>query len=142
LKNQSENDKFCGRYGFKNFGGLFMSIFLFIFCSLIPLIMIFYSFVGKKIKRNDIAGFRTEKSMENDVIWEKAQFIFCKLLFIGGLILSLTTIPLNIYFFFFSSVNSGIYSIIIVVIQTVVIIILAILTRNKINADVPVTQSN
>ena len=111
-----------------------MNIFLFIFCSLIPLIMVFYSFVGKKIKRNDMAGFRTEKSMENDVIWEKAQLIFCKLLFIGGLILSLTTIPLNIYFFFFSSVNSGIYSIIIVIIQTVVTIILAILTRNKINA--------
>jgi uncharacterized membrane protein len=104
--------------------------------------MVFYSFVGKKIKRNDMAGFRTEKSMENDVIWEKAQLIFCKLLFIGGLILSLTTIPLNIYFFFFSSANSGIYSIIIIIIQTVVIIILALLTRNKINAIVPATQSN
>ena len=112
-----------------------MKTLLFICCSFIPVFMVIFSFIGRKIKRNYLVGFRTGVSLENDVIWKKAQLIFCKLLFVVGLILSLITIPPNIYFFFFSSIDGGIYSLIIVVIQTIAVIILAIITQNKITAQ-------
>ena len=109
-----------------------MKIFIFICSSFLPVFMIFYSFIGKNIKRNKLVGFRTRKSLENDVIWEKAQFIFCKLLFISGIILLLTTLPLNVFSIYFSSMDYNIFSIIIIAIQFIVLIIITITTQIKI----------